>query len=70
MVHIWLKKTSLEKTKIVHSRNLNVLNMQKHFWFVSNFEHVNFVNNEKHFQKKNGNPNYYASFMIYQKTKM
>jgi hypothetical protein len=34
-----------EKKKIVHSKGLNGLNMQKDSWFASNFEHGNFVNN-------------------------
>ncbi len=42
------------------------LNMKKHFWFVSSFEHVNFAINGKLFQKQYDNPNYYASFMIFQ----
>jgi hypothetical protein len=28
------------------NQGLSALNMQKHFWFVSNFEHVNFPINE------------------------
>jgi hypothetical protein len=54
-----------EKKKNVHSWGLSVLNMQKHFWFMSNFEHVNFVINGKYFFL-NDNPNYYASFVIFQ----
>jgi hypothetical protein len=40
--------------------------MQKHFLFVSSFEHINFVINGKYSQKNYDNPNYYASFMIFQ----
>jgi hypothetical protein len=54
------------KTRIVHSRSLNGLNMQKHFWFVSNFEHVNFAINETYSKKHYDNPNYYASLVIFQ----
>jgi hypothetical protein len=43
---VWKKK---KKKKNVHSWGLSVLNMQKHFWFMSNFEHVNFVINGKYF---------------------
>jgi hypothetical protein len=46
-----------EKIKIVHFWNLSALNMQKHFWFVSNFEHINFVINEKNSEKHYYNPN-------------
>jgi hypothetical protein len=40
--------------------------MQKHFWFVLSFEHVNFVINEKYSQKNYDNPNYYVSLLIFQ----
>jgi hypothetical protein len=30
---------------------LSALDMKKHFWFVSSFEHINFAINEKIFQK-------------------
>jgi hypothetical protein len=40
--------------------------MQKHFLFVSSFEHVNFTINEKYSQKLYDNPNYYASLVIFQ----
>jgi hypothetical protein len=43
--------------------------MQKHFLVVSSFEHVNFVINEKYYKKNYDNPNYYASFMIFQTCK-
>jgi len=46
--------------------DLSALNMQKHFVFVSSFEHVNFVINEKYSQKLYDNPNYYASLVIFQ----
>jgi hypothetical protein len=46
--------------------DLSALNMQKHFLFVSNFEHVNFVINEKYSKKLYDNPNYYASLVIFQ----
>jgi hypothetical protein len=46
------KKTRcFKKTRTIHPQGLNVLNMQKHFWFVSNFEHVNFTINWKYFKK-------------------
>jgi hypothetical protein len=51
-----VEKMTFKKKKI-HFRGLSVLNMQKHFWFVSNFDHVNFAIKENYF-KKNGNPNY------------
>jgi hypothetical protein len=40
--------------------------MQKHFWFVSNFDNVNFVINEKYSKEIYDNPNYYASLVIFQ----
>jgi hypothetical protein len=40
--------------------------MQKHFLFVSNFEHVNFAINGKFSKNIYDNSNYYASFMIFQ----
>ncbi len=46
------KKDIWKKKMIIHSWGLNVLNMQKHFLFVSSFEHVNFEINEK-YSKKN-----------------
>jgi len=33
------------KKKIVYSKGLSVLNMQKDFWFASNFDHWNFTSN-------------------------
>ncbi len=42
----------LEKTTwSIHFWILNDLNMQKHFWFVSSFEHVNFASNKKYSKK-------------------
>jgi hypothetical protein len=43
--HLVFKKDHLKKTRIVHFQNLNALSMQKHFLFVSKFEHVNFAIN-------------------------
>jgi hypothetical protein len=43
--------------------------MQKHFLFVSSFEHVNFAINEKYSKKHYDNPNYYVSLMIFQTCK-
>jgi hypothetical protein len=60
------KRRLKKKTKIVHFRGLNALNMQKHFLFVSNFEHVNFAINGKYSKKNYDNPNYYASLVIFQ----
>jgi hypothetical protein len=40
--------------------------MQKHFLFVSKFEHVNFATNKKYFKKDYDNPNYYVSLVIFQ----
>jgi hypothetical protein len=55
-----------KKTRIVHFQLLNALNMQKHFLFVSSFEHINFTINEKYFKKYYDNSNYYISFVIFQ----
>jgi len=55
------KKRHLPKTKTIHFRGLSALNMQKQFWFVSSFEHVNFVNSKKNY----ANPNYYVSIVIF-----
>jgi hypothetical protein len=60
------KKRHLKKTRIVHSWCLNALNMQKHFWYVSSFEHINLEINEKYSKTNYDNPNYYASFVIFQ----
>jgi hypothetical protein len=40
--------------------------VQKHFGFVSNFEHVNFAINGKYPKKHYENPNYCASLVIFQ----
>jgi hypothetical protein len=52
MVYILVEKKTLKKTMIVYSRGLNALNMQKHFLFESNFDHVKFAINEKYSIKK------------------
>jgi hypothetical protein len=39
---------------------LSALNMENHFFFVSNFKHVNFAMNEKYSKNNCGNPNYYC----------
>jgi len=49
--HLVEKKDIWKKTKIIHFQGLSALNMQKHFWFVSNFEHVNFAIKEKYSKK-------------------
>jgi len=69
MVHIWFKKRRLKKIKIIHFQSLSALNMQKHFLFVSSFEHVNFTIIEKYFKKHYDNPNYYVSLVIFQTSK-
>ncbi len=46
-----IEKSHLKKTRIIHSQGLSAFNMQKHFWFVLSFEHVNFANNEKYSKK-------------------
>jgi hypothetical protein len=52
---------------MIHFWGLNALNMQFYFfWFVSSFEHVNFVTNGKYCKKNRYNPNYYVSLMIFQ----
>jgi hypothetical protein len=55
-----------KKKRIIHSQGLSALNMQKHFWFVSSFEHVNFAINGKYSKKNYDNPNYYDSLVIFQ----
>jgi hypothetical protein len=60
------KKRHLKKIRIVHFQGLNASNMQKHFLFVSNFEHVNFVINRKYSKNNYENPNYYVSFAIFE----
>jgi hypothetical protein len=44
-------KGCLKKQRNVHFRGLSALNMQKHFKFVSNFEHIDFVINGKYSKK-------------------
>ncbi len=65
-----VKKVISKKTRIVHFRGLNAFNMQKHFSFVSNFEHVKFLINGKYSQSNYNNSNYYASLMIFKHTQM
>jgi hypothetical protein len=64
--HLVEKKDVQTKTKIVHFQGLNALNMQKHFWLVSSFEHVNFVINGKYSKLFYDNPNNYVSLVIFQ----
>jgi len=64
--HLVERKTFEKKTKTIHFWGLSVLNMWKHFWFVSNFEHIIFAMNEKYFQKNYDNVNYHASLVIFQ----
>jgi hypothetical protein len=59
-------KRGLKKISFKHSWSFNVLNMQKHFRFVSSFEHINFVINGKYSTNFYGNPNYHVSLMIFQ----
>jgi hypothetical protein len=60
------KKDVWKKKGLSIFRVLSVLNMQTHFWFVSNFHNVNFTINKKYSQKNYDNLNYYASFVIFQ----
>jgi hypothetical protein len=39
--------------------------MQKHFKFVSSFEHVNFAINGKYSKRNYDNPNYYVFLVIF-----
>jgi hypothetical protein len=55
-----------KKIKTIHFWGLNALDMQKHFKFVSSFEHVIFAINEKYYRKNYDSPNYYVSLMIFQ----
>jgi len=51
--HLVKKRTiKTKKLRIVHFRGLSILNMQKHFWFISSFEHVSFIVNETYSKKK------------------
>jgi hypothetical protein len=59
-------KRCLKKIMTVHFRGSSDLNMQKHFLFWSNFEHINFVINGKYSKNIYDNPNYYASLVIFQ----
>jgi hypothetical protein len=43
--------------------------MQFFILFVSSFEHLKFSINEKYFKNNYENPNYYVSFVIFQKYK-
>jgi hypothetical protein len=62
-----VEKRMFEKNKDYPlGRSLSVLNMQKHNWFVSSFEHVKFSINEKYSKKHCDNPNYYVSLVIFQ----
>jgi hypothetical protein len=49
----------------MHFWGLSALNMQKHFLFVSSFEHVNFAINKKYSNFFYDNPNYYYIFQTY-----
>ncbi len=42
------------------------MNIQTHFLFVSNFEHVNFAINKKYFKKIMTIQKIYVSFVIFQ----
>jgi hypothetical protein len=58
-------KKNLNKIKTIHFQGLNVFNMQKHFLFVSSFEHINFAINGKYSKTNYDNSNYYASCLWY-----
>jgi len=60
-----VEKMMVEKNKDL-DQGLSALSMQKHFWFVSSFEHVKFAINEKYSKKHCDNPNYYVSLVIFQ----
>ncbi len=64
--HLVFKKIRLKKIRNAHSWGLSAKNMQKHFLFVSSFEHINFAINEKYSKFFYDNPNYYVSLMIFQ----
>jgi hypothetical protein len=49
--HLVEKNGFFKKIRTVCFQGMSVLNMQKHFLFVSNFEHVNYAINEKLFQR-------------------
>jgi hypothetical protein len=61
-----VEKKNVWKNIYIHFQGLSVLNMQKHFWFVSNFEHVNFAVNGKYSKNHYDNSNYHASLTIFQ----
>jgi hypothetical protein len=61
-----VEKKTFEKKRTILFQSLNVLNMQKHFLFVSKFEHINFAVNEKNLEKNYDNPNYYVFLVIFQ----
>ncbi len=67
---ILVEKMMFEKNKNRPLSKLECFDMQKHFWFVSNFEHVDFAINGKYAKFFYDNPNYYDSFMIFQTYKM
>jgi hypothetical protein len=60
------RKKCLKKIRTIYSWGLSVLNMQKHFQFVSNFEHIKFAINGKYSTNFYCNPNYHVSLMIFQ----
>jgi hypothetical protein len=68
--HLVEKKDVWKKIKIVHFQGLSALNMQKHFWFVSNFEHVNFAIKGTYSKKNYDIPNYYVHLWSFKHTKM
>jgi hypothetical protein len=59
-------KGHLKKTRTIHSWGLNALNMQKHFSFVSIFEHVKFLINGKYSKNIYDNLNYFVSLVVFQ----
>jgi hypothetical protein len=72
LMHIWFLKRMFEKNlKIVYTKVLNDLNMQKKpfklYKFVSNFDHWNLVQNGTYWGEKNDNPNYYVCVVMFQK---
>jgi hypothetical protein len=64
--HLVEKRTFEKKPRTIHSQGLSVLNMQKHFWFISSFKDVKFIINGKYSQKNNDNPDYYFSLVVFQ----
>jgi hypothetical protein len=58
------KKNDVLRKKIAHFQGLNVLNIDFFYlFFISSFEHANFVINGKYSQNNYDNPNYYASLV-------